>query len=746
MARSNAPTDEVVDDAIDRGDDGGLAEPTARRGKKLQPTYQVRGESKIPISKSHGKLWKSRQQQAMSKREQAELVSSWDEAIRYYRNDQNPHRGDADDGESAGNLRASRKSSNKFSETENIVFANTSALVPLLYAKNPTCEVTGANAVDDVAAASIEKLLNRLLSMRSSPGLNLKPKVRKAVVMTTLTNVSYIEVGWTFREQSSQQAMEDLGKLSTELTKAKNAQEVEEIEGKIMALEDRIELLRPAGPWCKFRRPHDVLVDDDSVDEDHADAKWMMIADYVSTSWINAVYAKKNGQDQYTSIYKPTHIINGGGGRDGQNDVEAEVLQYSLLDSKQSGSFKDYGYEDEATFKSAQRTKVWYVWDRVTQRVYLYNDSDWTWPIWVWDDPYHLQSFFPIFKLQFYTDPEEPIGKSEVTYYLDQQDAINQINSEFKMARQWARRNLFYDKSRVSKDEVEAMLKGDEEMAIGVDVPEGMELGNFVQAFVPPSMQFIELFDKKPILEAIDRVSSVQPVMRGVEFKTNTTNRAIEQYNSTQQTRMDEKIDAVEDLIGRIAWAVAQLALQFMPEEMIASLVGTEAAASWINLTPTQIMSDVQMTVTGGSTAKPTTEAKKQQALQMGQVLGQFVNAAPQPVLMVMLNTMRKAFNDVIPEEEWRSIMEAVGAPPTAPAPSTASGEGGASSERARTNGGAPSEQGQGEPPAAALAEMIDALPPEAKQALGTAMAQGVPMQEALARIVPATQPAQGNA
>ena len=54
-----------------------------------------------------------------------------------------------------------------------------------------------------------------------------------------------------------------------------------------------------------------------------------------------------------------------------------------------------------------------------------------------------------IFKLQFYTDPEEPIGKSEVTYYLDQQDAINQINSEFKMARQWARRNLFYDKTRV---------------------------------------------------------------------------------------------------------------------------------------------------------------------------------------------------------------------------------------------------------------------------------------------------------
>ena len=79
-------------------------------------------------------------------------------------------------------------------------------------------------------------------------------------------------------------------------------------------------------------------------------------------------------------------------------------------------------------------------------------------------------------------------------------------------------------------------------------------------------MNFIQLFDKQPILEAIDRVSSVQPVMRGVEFKTNTTNQAINQYNSVQQTRTDEKIDAVEDFIGQIAWALAQMCLQFMDE------------------------------------------------------------------------------------------------------------------------------------------------------------------------------------
>ena len=56
--------------------------------------------------------------------------------------------------------------SNQYSETENIVFANTSALVPLLYAKNPTCEFTGVNAVSEEASASLEKLINRIMSMR----------------------------------------------------------------------------------------------------------------------------------------------------------------------------------------------------------------------------------------------------------------------------------------------------------------------------------------------------------------------------------------------------------------------------------------------------------------------------------------------------------------------------------------------------------------------------------------------------
>jgi hypothetical protein len=737
-----ADINETIDNEIARGD---MTTVTEQKKEKYVPVYQVIGDTKVPVSKAHGKLWNSRRQQALSARRSNDLVKAWDEAIRYYRNDQIAHRtDDTDGGDYSGNETGAMKMHRRFSETENVVFANVSALVPTLYAKNPSAEFTANDPKDNEIGVMLEKLTNRILSKKSHPGVNLKPKVRKSVVMCTLTNVAYCEVGYTFREQSSEQAMQDLATLSDELTKAKSPEKVREVEGKIEALEQAVDVLRPAGPWVKFRRPHDVIWDTDGEDDDNMDSKWCMIADFISTSYLNAKFTEMKGQTR-RSLYKPTHVIKAGeSGESGHNIAENEINQYSLFqdDEGKKQNAQAFGYSDDDAYKSAQRTKCWWVWDKVTRRVLLYADNDWSFPVWVWDDPYKLQGFFPIYKLQFNTDPENTTGKGEVTYYLDQQDAINTINSELKQARQWARRNLFYDKNKISKDEVEKYLKGDEDVAVGVDVPEGMNLKDFVTSVVPPSMQFIQLFDKGPILEAIDRVSSVQPVMRGTEFKTNTTNQAINQYNSTQQTRTDEKIDAVEDFIGNIAWAIAQMTLQFMDKSQVEMLIGKSNSVSWRNMSANEVAASIQMTVVGGSTQKQTSESKKQQAMQMGQVLGQFVNAAPIPVMLTMMKTFRAAFNDVIPDEEWGAIMDSIQQQAQQPSAPAGGGEGG-SGEEAPTQNTSP-QGGAGADPIAALEQVVDAMPPEAKQALGAAMAKGVPVREALERIVGAMQ--QGNA
>ena len=84
MAEEDFPTD------VERNIDKSIDEPTPRKTRKRKPVYQVVGESKIPVSKSHGKVWKSRMQSGIAKIKDVE--DAWRESMRYYDNDQTPHR------------------------------------------------------------------------------------------------------------------------------------------------------------------------------------------------------------------------------------------------------------------------------------------------------------------------------------------------------------------------------------------------------------------------------------------------------------------------------------------------------------------------------------------------------------------------------------------------------------------------------------------------------------------------------
>src|SRR5690349_10512841 len=210
--------------AVETDDPTLAAEPVAA---EHTPVYKVTGESRIPVSKNAGPLWRSRRNVAIAKLEKSGKKANWEECIRYYKNDQSPSR--------TGSARRSRSDKVK-GDTENIVFANTSALVPSTYAKNPKAEITPIprddnqpNGPDDELAALAtvcERLINALSGMQATPGINLKPKARKAVVMTTLTNLCYMEVGYTLREDSSQQALMDIQRISDELVNAQDQQEI----------------------------------------------------------------------------------------------------------------------------------------------------------------------------------------------------------------------------------------------------------------------------------------------------------------------------------------------------------------------------------------------------------------------------------------------------------------------------------------------------------------------------------------
>lgn len=691
---------------------------------EYNPVYQLYPDSKIPVSKSMGSFWHARQKEMIAYNEKNHASERWDEVIRYYQNDQSAKSGTNSDlaRPSTGSKRDRKHS------TENIVFANVSALVPATFAKNPDVELTATEGKDEARAQMYEKLIESLLTGKVAPAVFLKNKMKRGIVTTMLTNVSYFEVSFLKKEQSSAQAMQDIEALSEKLQKAKSTSEIEEIEGQLLALESKVNLLGDAGPKVRLRMPWTVLIDPNNED-DLNEAQYIMFDDYLRTSYIQAMYGKKNDKGEWESIYEPTHILSDTksdtdiGGRD------SEINNFTLLEGEKD--YQKYGYKTKEEYDNACRTRVWYVWDRTTRRVLMFNDKDWSWPIWVWDDPYKLTNFYPIFPMSFYTDPTDRFGKSEVMYYLDQQDEINKINDERSRMRHWVMTKIFVNTTAIpDATKVQEFLNNStDEYVKGIALPDGVKLGDAIGTLAPPSAGFDELFQTEPIISSINRISSVTPIMQNVQFKTNTTNKAIESYESTTQTRLDEKIDAIEDVISDIGNALLELCVQFMPEEQVRQLVPDvliEKAGGWKQYDdPARFRQEFDFKIVGGSTLKPTSKVKKEQAIQIGQVLGQFAQANPN-LVVVMLKVIERAFNeDVnITEEEWAQINQSIATAQQA----DAGGGGGGNEEEILNQAMQQVEQ------------LFDQLPPDAKQAVGQAIAEGTPLKQIVQELIGGTQ------
>jgi hypothetical protein len=700
--------------------------------------YQVYADTRIPVSKSVGKMWNSRWKEIKNQLKQNGTIDRWKEVVAYYQND---HGAMANKTEGLHNIGSGRETEKKFL-SENMVFANASALVPATYTKNPDVEITSEKGeADEQKVDLFEKLIDVLFTRKQAPGINIKPKAKRVVLTTTLTNVGYLELSYVQKENGSEAALQEIEALSKQLQEAKTINDVQEIEGKLQALEEKITLLAPAGPKCRVRRPDLVFVDPAAEDGDIPSANFVIIGDYIRTDYLRAMYGTKDENGEWKSIYKPTHVLSGEKDMQGHDD---EINNFTLL-SDDGEEHEKYGYKTKDDFKSSCHTLCWYVWDKITRRVYLFNDCDWSWPVWVWDDPYKLSRFFPIFALTYTTDPYEMYARSEVMYYLDHQDELNTINNERARMRRWASSKVWIDSNAVKdKTQIESFLGDDsKDLVHSIDLPDGKKIGDIMGTFPAPSTAFEQLFDAKPIMEGINRLSSVTPVLQNVQYKTNTTNKAIESYESSTQMRLDEKIDAIEEFLGDIGNALLELCVQFMTEDEVNNLLGADFVKNcggWTeNINVDEFNRTYNLRVVGGSTLKPTSKVKKEQVMNLGQVLGQFANASP-GIIIVLLKAIERAFKDdfVLTPQDWQIITQS-----TMQQLQRGSAAQGGEQGQPQAQGGQPQQGEQGaqlEQVMAQVEEVVNALPVQAKQFLGEGIAKGVPLKELMMQIMQAAQ------
>lgn len=622
------------------------------------PIYKVDPIGKIPVSRTEGKVWESKI--IAGKRIVKTLKEMWDEAESYYSNSQASHRKDTE-GNQAGNRAYSKDRRDAFSVTENWVYSTVNSVVANIYTKNPDCEITMFDEAKQPLGDMLEHLMDRIASMEAAPGIGLKAKVKKSIVRCEITNEAWILVGYTQKEFSADQAREDIARIGKELVEAKDEKKILELEGQLMALEETCDLLDPAGPFVKSVRGEDVVIDATSVEDDFSDASFQAVAMMLPTAYLNAKYRKKDKNGDWVSEYKASHVVDVTQSGDATS-VQAEIDSFKMLDETKTDP-ANYGYRDKHAYDRAKRTKVWYIFDKVKRRFYLYADNDWTWPIWVMDDPYHLPLFYPLRRLQYHTDPRMNRTKGEVSNYLDQQDIINVAQDEKMRMRTLVRENLIFDSNSLDAKQVEDIMNNASKKAKGVKLPDGKSLQDVIMAPPTPTLQFEHLWDTSDAARAINIISGVGEAQRGEQFRTNTTNEAIKEYSSISGVRLDEKRDAIEDFIGGILHDLLFMCLQFMDQETVMMIVGQnyqELASQWQPMEPQDIRKLLMCSVVGGSSQKPTSAAKKAEAMSVGQILGQFASATPMAIV-VALKMFERSFDGIVmTAKDWEQIYASI--------------------------------------------------------------------------------------
>lgn len=595
---------EITDDGINIGE--------------YTPSYKMIGESKIPISKNEGKLWKDRLEEC-SKR-MKKYADVWKKNIKFF------------DDSNSGSKKV----------LENIIWSNTVGLLPELFAQVPqiTIQNNKRNETygDDVSNC-LETLINAIMNDEVEPSINIKEKGKRCVLTSLLTNRACLKIGYTKKEDGSEQALQEYAEITDELRNAKEPKDIQELEGKLKALDDMIGLIQDSGAFSKVVSPFNIFVDYNSKECDASDASWMIERDLMPKDFLKAKFGYKDDNGVIKSIY---------------SDKDLKLTPADVQELNKLVCFED----SDKTNKDL--AIVWWVWDKIKRRVCLFTDDNWEYPIWVWDDPYKLDRFFPYYFLSFYISPEESFGFGEVEYYRPAQDEINKINDQIVNVRDRSFNKILFNSSVLAASDVQSIVNGNSSM-IGIALPLDANIQNLIAPLPTPSAEMLQLFDKNDLNAIINKLATADATTRGEEYRTNTTNVAIGDYQQSRNIKIGDKRDIIEEWVGKICWGIIQLCMQFMDKEEVIEIIGEERGQFFQNVTDPRIIKRfLSVKIIGETTIKPTSSVKKQQALNVGQVLGQFASATPY-VAVIMLQVLQRAFDDVvITTEDWQKIQMSI--------------------------------------------------------------------------------------
>jgi DNA-binding PadR family transcriptional regulator len=595
-------------------------------------------ENAIPIGATVGHTYATRFADGV--RAQQTIHSDWKEAIKEFTS-VGAYEG-ADDQNAA--------------PEENVIRTTVETLVDFSYMRNPSAEISSQDEKGQPLAALLGAALPVLMNKKANLGLNLRPKVVKQIINAHFTNFGVLKLGYQPKKGSVEQALETLEAVQQLIKVEKDPETANRYYELLDILQRELEMRREFGMSVSVINPFNIIADPSATETDTSDSKWLMERDQLDEAYIKAEYMKMD-ENSGTLVYRYDERI-------GYEAEKRDNPEATATATVMEEIFPDLDV-DQASLRLKNKLPVVWVYDRVTRLVILYLEGRWETPLWVYKDELKLSRFFPHFILSFSSPINSITQRGEVSHYIRFQQEINNINKQASAARKAAFSIILYDSNTVDSKEVDRVLKEvtrstGELKAIGIklkDKDKGVD--GMLAPFKMPALQFMEMFDKSGLKEAITSASRVGDAMRGQQFKVNTNTTAVNTYKEQAQTRLEGLTDKIEASVEDLLWSVCEIMVsQFTMEEM-QMLVSTKAAEDFVQMSVRDFNLQHSLTIAAGSTEKPTTERKKEEAAGIIQMLGQFGSAAPGTVLSIVSRLLRSAFSrELVTDNDLKLLKE----------------------------------------------------------------------------------------
>lgn len=594
---------------------------------EFQPLFKMISDNKIPVSKKEGILWKERLELCRKRTE--DLSEAWETIKDVYLGKSN-----------APSLDLDKKRSFIHQEDkvfENLLWANTIGINRETVMKLPHIEITTAYEPHEAIAQAYERAINNYMGQIGNSGLNCKEKLKKADISAQLTNRGIIRLDWNDKVDTDK-LFGDIRNIEQKLAAATSTKEVQKLEGELYAANEKLSTSGMSGAQLTLIDPTRLFVDPNSQLESGLDADWMIEERIEFESILKAKY----GTDEGTVYAGEKSKIESSD----KDKFREECINYAS------------GEDTDVTSDNLRTVKTYYVWDKLKKRLYLYQEGKWDYPLWVWEDPYGLERFFPYYILSYNYGVTDSNILPEAAYYLPLMNGLNKINSMVDKARDRAFGTVIVDKKyRINEKDLQNIAAGKPGYVL-VDTPEGKTARDGVTGMITPGMENPALVNKFDLYQSIAKLCTADNITRGEEYKANTTNMAIQQYSSGRKVIIGVRVDALLAFYCAMARDILQLMIDRLTEDEWLKFV-TPSDAQIITSSRIAIY-DTSFTLVGDDTVEPTAAIKKQEAMQLAQILGQFAAATP-AVSIVALKAISRAFNEVvITDNDWAMIFQSL--------------------------------------------------------------------------------------